>query len=264
MATQDLTGTRLVVVGASAGIGREVATAAIGRGADVVLAARRADVLDDVVATAGGGHPLPVDLLDLASCERFVEQAAAALGGIDLVIHTVGYASLRGLRDCDGEQLRRTFDVNVVGVHELLRRLVPQLGPGGIVAVLSSESAARPRPGMVPYAATKAALEVLLEGWRLEHPDVRFSCAAVGATFPTDFGNAFDPDLLGPTLDLWQRQGFMQSEFMEPPAVASVLLDTYAAALAHPGVGIEHVVLRSPSPVAGTLDEVRVITDPSA
>jgi NAD(P)-dependent dehydrogenase (short-subunit alcohol dehydrogenase family) len=253
----------VVVVGASAGIGREVATAAIARGARVVLAARRTDVLADVVAAAGGGHALAVDLTDGAALARFADAAVAELGGIDLVVHTVGYASLRRLTDCDVEQLRRTFEVNVVGVQELLRLLAPHVEPGGIVAVLSSESAERPRPGMVPYAASKAALEVLLEGWRLEHPRLRFSCVAVGATFPTDFGNEFDPELLGPTLDLWQRQGFMQAEFMEPAGVASVLLDTYAAAIAHPGVGIERVVLRSPSPVAGTLDEaLGTVTDP--
>src|SRR5690606_28247854 len=82
--------------------------------------------------------------------------------------------------------------------------------------------------------------------------EVRFCCAVVGATQPTEFGAGFDAEVLGPALDSWGRHGPLQEEFMQTGDVADVLLDVLGTALAHPGVGVETLVLRSPAPVLGT------------
>lgn len=248
----DLAGRRILVVGASEGIGKEFAAAAIAAGASVVLSARRAEPLAEIVASAGGGHAACVDVTDDDSLGALVAATVGELGEIDLVLYAVGSASLARLVDSDRELWNQTLAINVVGFNQLARRLIDVMAPGGIVAVLSSETAAVPRDGLVAYAASKAALDASVKGWHAEHPDVRWSCVGVGATFPTAFGVNFDIDLVGAVMDQWVRRGLLQEEFMAPAEVAQYLLTMYASALSLPSLNVEHILLRSPSPTIGT------------
>lgn len=241
-------GRRVMVVGGSAGIGRAFAVGAVRAGADVVLCARRQTVLAETVADAGGGTAVAADLCDPAGRRRMVDEAVDQLGEIDLLVSTVGGARLRSLVDADAEEWRATTEVNVLALNQLLRLVVPHMAGGGVVAALSSESAAMPWAGLVPYAAAKAALEASLRGWRIERPEVRFCCVVVGATQPTGFGTDFEPDQLGPAFESWIRNGRLQEEFMSTDDVASVLRSTLESALDHPTVGVDQLVLRSPSP----------------
>ena len=251
MTAGGIAGRRVVVVGASAGIGRAFAVQAGGAGADVVLAGRRVGALTDAAAEAGAGTPLALDVCDAASRDAFTTTVAEG-PPVDLVLVCVGVADLRPLARTDEDGWTATLATNLVGVARLVDGLLPALAPTGIVAVLSSESARLPRTGLVPYAASKAALEVVLHGLRLEHPGLRVSCAVVGATQPTEFGAAFAVEDLMPAMADWQRRGLFQEEFMATDDVAGLLLGLYATALRHPGVGVEEIVLRSPSPVLGT------------
>jgi NAD(P)-dependent dehydrogenase (short-subunit alcohol dehydrogenase family) len=249
-----LEGRRVLVVGASAGIGRAFAVRAVRAGAEVVLVARRAEALQAVVAEAGGGHAVAADICDEAGLAKRLTDVVAHLGHVDLVVQCAGAAPLRLLADSDAEDWRRTLEINVVAVNRLIHMLLPHVAPGGIVAVLTSEAAARPWTGMVHYAASKAAQETALKGWRLEHPEVRFAAVAVGPTQPTEFGDGFDPDLLERSFADWAHHGMLPETFMDTDDLAGVLIGTLAAALAHPGIGIEHLVLRSPSPAMGRKD----------
>jgi NAD(P)-dependent dehydrogenase (short-subunit alcohol dehydrogenase family) len=105
--------------------------------------------------------------------------------------------------------------------------------------------------GLVPYAATKAGLETVLAGLRVEHPGLRVSCIVVGATYPTEFGDTFEAGHLTTAMASWQAHGQLPQVFMTPEDVGAVLVDVYATALDHPGVGVEEITLRSPSPVLG-------------
>ena len=247
-----IAGKRVLVVGASEGIGREFAERAVRGGATVLMSARRADALSVVADSAGGGHVAIVDVTDDASIDALVERSIEALGQIDLVLYAVGSASMCRLIDFDREMWDQTLATNVVGFNQLTRRLIGSLSTGAIVVALSSESAAVPRDGLIAYAASKAALEASVRGWRAEHPEVRWSCVAVGATFPTAFGSTFDPDIVGPLLDVWIKKGLLQEAFMEPGEVAEHLLAIYTSALSLASVNVEHIVLRSPSATIGT------------
>jgi NAD(P)-dependent dehydrogenase (short-subunit alcohol dehydrogenase family) len=175
----------------------------------------------------------------------------AALGGpIDLVFISAGAAPMRMFEDTSPDDWRRVLDLNVVGVHQVIRAVLPHLAPGAIVAALSSEGVNQPRTALGAYVVSKVALERSLEMWRTEHPALRFSCVAIGATQPTEFGYQFDMELLGRALDDWAKRGLAQADFMETDEVAQFLADMYATALRFPGIGVEHVVLRSPSAVA--------------
>jgi NAD(P)-dependent dehydrogenase (short-subunit alcohol dehydrogenase family) len=241
----------VLVVGASAGIGRATAIAAVRAGATVVMAARRADALATAIDEAGGGIAVTGDICADGGAERLVAEAVAALGEIDLIVSTVGFADLRRLVDTSPETWHRTLDANVVGFNQLARAALDHMAEGGIVAVLSSETAGAPRLGLVPYAASKAALEVSLRGWRAEQHAVRFTCVIVGATQPSEFGAAFEMPELERAIASWVQHGLMQEAFMHTDDVANVLVGTLATLLAAPGVGLEELVLRSPSPVAG-------------
>lgn len=242
-------GQRVLVVGASAGIGRAFAVQAVGAGADVVLSARRAEALATAVAEAGAGHPVAADICDDDARAALVAAAVDRLGAIDLLFYAAGRADLRLLAETDDAAWHATLDTNVVALNQLLRHALPHLSDTAIVAVLSSEAATMPRSGLAAYAASKAALETALRVWRIEHASIRFSTIAVGATQPTEFGAGFAPELLGPVLEDWSRRGLLQREYMATDEVAAVLVGLYGIALVNPSVGVEYLLLRSPSPL---------------
>jgi NAD(P)-dependent dehydrogenase (short-subunit alcohol dehydrogenase family) len=243
---------RVLVVGASAGIGRAFASRAIAGGAAVAVVARRAERLAELVEGATTAVVVTGDVRAPADCARVVTEAAATLGGIDLVLYCAGSSPLRPLADTTADDWATVFETHVLGVHHIVQEALRHLPRHGVVAVLSSETVGRPRYGLGAYGASKAALDQLLHTLRVEHPLVRFSTVTVGPTFPTEFGDGFDPEVLGRALGEWARHGLMTEEMMDPDEVAAVLTGVFAAALSNPSVGVEHLVVRPPSPVLGS------------
>jgi NAD(P)-dependent dehydrogenase (short-subunit alcohol dehydrogenase family) len=255
MSDQSLTGARVLVAGASSGIGRAFAIGAVKEGAHVVMAARRGEHLEKTRADAGGGLCVPIDLTEPDAGPRVAAATRQHLGGLDVLLWCVGAAPLRMLADTGEQEWRQVFGTNVIAAHRLLQACLPLMNANSMVLVLSSEAVGQPRTGLGAYATSKAALERLISGWRAEQSGVRFTTVTVGATFPTDFGNAFDGDLLTRLLDDWAARGLAQQDFMSPEAVAAVLLGTAATALRQTSVCVEHLTVRSPSPVTGTFDQ---------
>jgi len=243
---------RILVVGASSGVGQAFAVQAVAEGASVVLAARREDRLAATVKKAGGGTAVVADVRSDGGAEKIVAAAVEILGGIDLIYYAVGYAQLQMLADVTADDWRTVLETNVIGLHETIRAAVLVMSPAGIIAVLSSEIVDHPRPGLATYSASKAAVEDLLRVWQLECPEVRFSCLSIGATYPTEFGDHFDPALLGSIMERWNALGRTQEELMETSEVAAFSVATYGTALRYSGLGVEYLSLRSPSPVQGS------------
>jgi len=254
MGNISLAGQRVVVVGASAGIGRAFAVRAVRQGAAVVMAARRGERLEEMRAEAGGGTCATVDARRPEDCARLAHVVRQELGGIDVLLCSFGYAPLRMVADTTADDWTSVFETNVVGVHQVIRACLALLSPDAIVTALSSESVAQPRSALGAYSSSKAALDRLLEAWRTEHPGIRFCNAVVGATFPTDFAAGFDPELLTRALEDWAGRGLAQREFMSAQDVADVLAGIVAAVSRYPAVCVERLTLRSPSPVVGTFD----------
>lgn len=242
-----LNGARVLVTGASAGIGRALAIGAVREGAQVMLVARRRKELEEAAAEAGGGQPFAVDLSDPADCARLGPAIEAELGGLDVVVSCAGVAPLQTMMETSDEQWEQVLATNLVGGSRLLRTCVPRLGRSGTFIALSSDSVLRPRAGLGAYAASKAGLEQMLRSWRLEHPWLRFTTVTVGDTFPTDFGSAFDGELLMKVLDEWAAHGLAQAKFMTPGDVARTLLAVAGAMHQTPGIGIDHLSIKSPS-----------------
>ena len=245
-----LRGARIVLLGASSGIGRSFGLNAIRAGADVLLCGRRLDKLEEVVTEAGLGTPLAVDVDDYASIER-LGHAISEFGPVDGVLSTVGTAHLKRVQHTTQADWASTMQTNVIGVNCAISAMLPSLRDGALVVAMSSEAAGAPRWAMTAYGASKAALEVSVAGWRLEHPRLRFGTVVVGATIPTDFARAFDGEVLGTAMDVWAAHGQAQEKFMDTDDVGQVIVGLFAALLPFPGVNMERIVLRTPSPVLG-------------
>lgn len=266
--TAQPTPARMLVVGASAGVGRAIATRAVRNGASVAFSARRAEQLEAAVSQAGGGVAIPADVRDADDCARLVKSALDALGGLDTIVYATAVSPLRRLPDSDRDTWAQVLETNLVGLHEVVRAALPHLAPKSLVAVLSSDSVGDPRPGLVPYAASKAALEELLRGWRAEYPDIRWMCITLGPTQPTEFGVHFDPQLVGELFADWSRLGMVHETMMDTDEVADVIVTTLDVLRSHAGIGCEHLVLRPASGIVSTvahldaaLDEIQRTAD---
>jgi NAD(P)-dependent dehydrogenase (short-subunit alcohol dehydrogenase family) len=175
---------RVVVVGASSGLGRCVAVGLGRRGDRVALLARRIDLLESAAAEAGAdSFPLRCDVTDDGSCADAIGRAADRLGGIDAVVYCTGLGVLAPIEQLSREQWDRSFTTNVVGASAVTTAALPHLRRSkGMAAYFTSVSASltTPWPGLAAYTVTKAALDKLVEAWRSEHPDVGFTRIIVG------------------------------------------------------------------------------------
>lgn len=176
----SLRGKRVLLTGASSGIGRALAVELAARGAVLVVAARRADLLEalaDEIAAAGHLRPTvaPADLSDAGAARALAAVALEALGGsIDLLVNNAG-ASLTGAESVvgDASDARAVFEVNVWSPLALTAELVPVMraaGTGTIVNVTSTIQAV-PLPLLGYYAASKAALAQATRSLRHELRD---------------------------------------------------------------------------------------------
>lgn len=222
---------RVLVVGASAGIGRAAAVAVSREGARVAVAARRADRLEALVEELGSGAVVALDVQDPDSCSAGVAQAVEALGGLDAVVYGVGISSLGPVSGVRPELWARVFATNVTGASLVLAAALPQLCESRGRAVLISSISADdfpPRRGLGPYMVSKAALNKLVEVWQRENRDVSFTRLSVGDTLGTEFAEGWDLGD-GEIVREWSDEGVMFGRTMEPPAVGHHVVDLLAS-----------------------------------
>ena len=236
------------MVGASSGIGCAFATAALEQGAQTVLAARRAEQLDEAVAGHGQGRAVAADVTQPGDCERLVAEAVDHLGGLDLLLYAVGATPLSRIEELDASAWRNVLDTNVVGASLVTAAALPHLDEGAVCAYLSSISANRPYWALAAYTTSKAALNQLVASWRAEHPRVRFTRIVMGNTAPTGFGDAFDRELLDEALPRWFADGIRPLDLMETDDVGRHLAESLAVALAHPRIELQEIRLEAPVP----------------
>jgi NAD(P)-dependent dehydrogenase (short-subunit alcohol dehydrogenase family) len=243
-----LSGKRLLVVGASSGIGQAVGEAAVAAGADVVLAARRVDALEATVERCGRGHAVRIDVRDPDTIDAGVAEAVDRLGGLDHVVYSAGMSPLAPVVRADAEDWREVMETNVIGAALTIRATVPHLAGHGIAAFCSSIDVQRTRSGLALYGASKCALNNLIETARVEHPDIRFLTMLVGPTQPTEFGNRFDPELAASLFGEWIAQGFMTANLMDTHELAGSVVALLTMLEANPTVDLRMARL---DPVGG-------------
>ncbi len=161
---QNLADATIVITGASSGFGRGAALALASMGANVVLAARSADVLQalsaEVDAAGGNALAVPTDVSSAADVARLASSATKRFGRIDVWINNVGIGALGPFWDIPIEDHARVIDVNlkglIYGAHEALRRFRAQ-GFGALINMGSIDSQV-PLAYQSSYAASKAAV----------------------------------------------------------------------------------------------------------
>jgi 3-oxoacyl-[acyl-carrier protein] reductase len=168
MSEKPLGGKVAVVTGAGRGIGRAIARAYAEAGASLCCAARTQAELDEVVAgiRSRGGSAIAArtDVTDLEAVERMFRDAAAAFGGIDVVVINAGGSDEpTPVAESDPAAWRATLDLNLAGAYHCARAAIPHLrarGAGKIITV-GSGLGHRGTPGSSAYACSKAALWML-------------------------------------------------------------------------------------------------------
>lgn len=162
-----------LVTGASSGLGRAIAEAAVGAGDVVVAAARRPEALADLVAA----HPdqveaVALDVTDTAAVEAVVRDVAERHGRIDVLVNNAGRGHVGAAEETTDAELRSLFDVHVFGPAALVRAVLPHMRArrSGAIVQMSSMGGQVSAPGFSAYSATKFALEGLSEALA---PEVR-------------------------------------------------------------------------------------------
>ncbi len=156
----DFHGYRVVVAGASRGIGRSIALGFAEAGAAVSICARGEAALEQarqaIAACGVSTHARSCDLVDPKAIDAYVAEAASALGGIDVLVNN---ASGYGFSD-DDEAWLAGFNVDLMAAVRASRAALPYLeaSPAACILHTSSIAAFRPRAGGAAYAALKAAL----------------------------------------------------------------------------------------------------------
>lgn len=234
---RELSGRRVVLTGASSGIGRAVAGRLAASGAVLVLVARRAEPLESM-AQGIGAAGLAGDVTDAGFVERLAKHVEERWGDApDILINNAGGFTLAPIIDTDPAEVGRLLDVNVRAPYTLTRRFLPGMlarGSGQIVNV-GSIAGRRPFPGNAAYSASKYGLrglhEVLVE--ELRGTGVRATWIEPSAV-DTPLWEGLDPDARD---DLPSR-----AEMLTPDAVADAIL----FAVTRPStVVVEELAIRS-------------------
>ncbi len=248
MADPGLDGSRILIVGASSGIGRSLGLQAAALGAHVAFAARRRDLVESAAAEAGGGSVgLVCDVRDEGSCAAVVDGTVAALGGLDALVYSTAIDLLVRIADADMETWADTFATNVFGAGLVTAAALPHLRAArGPAVYISASSVDRPLPGMGVYAASKSALETMVRAWQSEHPDLCFATVRVGSALGTGVTDSWDRELLMELSATWGQLGYVHDNGPGGP----MTVDQAAAAVVH--------ALTSPV----WLREVTAVSDP--
>jgi NAD(P)-dependent dehydrogenase (short-subunit alcohol dehydrogenase family) len=226
----DLSGRRVLVIGASSGVGREVGLLASRAGARVAFAARRRELLESAVAEAGSGAiPVCCDVTG-SDCASAVGEAAAKLGGIDALVYATGMSPLVMLDRAGADEWRRVLDINLIGASQVTAAALPHLREcQGRAVYVSSYAVRQSLPGLGLYRVSKVALDALIECWRMEHPDVDFTRVVVGNTSGTEFANAWGGEAIATAMQVWvSRNLFPAATMMSLTVLAEAILSVIA------------------------------------
>jgi NAD(P)-dependent dehydrogenase (short-subunit alcohol dehydrogenase family) len=203
MGTGKLEGRKALITGGDSGIGKAVAIAFAREGADVLISyleEEEEDALETarlITATGRKAFLVAGDISKEEHCHHLIETAVKELGGIDILVNNAAYQmSHESLQEISAEEWDYTFKTNVYAMFYLCKAAEPYMKPGSSVINTSSVNAYTPKPTLVPYTATKAAIQnftsSLAQLWG--EKGIRVNCVAPGpiwtplipASFPAE------------------------------------------------------------------------------
>jgi short-subunit dehydrogenase len=194
MARRQIAGSRILITGASQGIGRALAVEGAKRGGKLIISARSADL--DALAEELRRQGAEVEAVrgDVTSPEdrkRMIDAAVERFGGLDILINNAGIGATGHFIDAGEDRLRKIFEVNFFGLCEITRLAIPVLRQGHkpMIVNISSGVGKRALPARSEYSASKYAVQGFTEALRAEMArfdiDVLSVCPGLTATnFP--------------------------------------------------------------------------------
>lgn len=245
----DLAGKRLLVVGGSSGIGRSTALAAAEAGAAITVVGRSEEKLKEVVTTAGKGTGIAADVRDPERCSGVVAEAVDAMGGLDVLVFSTAVSPLAPLDEVSAETWQDVITTNAIAPALVAQAALEHIPENGVIIFLSSITVGGGHHGLASYAASKAALDRTVRSWRMERPDKRFVCMAVGDTLGTDFARDFDPEHAGALFPKWLAASVIYQNHMESGDLGRTIAEFVAMLLAHPGLTIPELTIVPPGPM---------------
>ncbi|HEX2851203.1 MAG TPA: SDR family NAD(P)-dependent oxidoreductase [Acidimicrobiales bacterium] len=252
----ELHGKRVLITGASRGIGRCLASTFAEAGAKVALVARTADALGSLAAELGGtAHP--ADLSDPAVVAGLIGRVEDDAGPVDVLVNNAGVGVIGSFLHLTDDDARWIFQVNALAPISLARQVVPRMleRGGGAIVNVSSLAGVATFPGLSLYASTKAALSQFTAGLRadLRGLPVRTTLVELGP-IPTDMLD--EVKHYRPTELSFRRGGRLQ---LLPNIPAEKVAAEVVAAVVS---GRRHVRLpRRMVPMAGLTEAPRRITE---
>jgi short-subunit dehydrogenase len=171
---RKIQGSRLLITGASQGIGRALALAAVRKGGKVLAAARSDDLLrqlaDEARGTGGALVTVKADVTSRDDRQAMVDAARSAFGGLDVLINNAGIGATGHFAEVAPDRLRKIMEVNFFGLTETTRVFLPLLKDGVRPAIVNISSIAGRRgiPARSEYSASKFAVQGFSEALRAE------------------------------------------------------------------------------------------------
>jgi short-subunit dehydrogenase len=194
----ELDGRRILLTGATRGIGRALAERFAAEGARLALVARSPGPLRELAA-ALGAQAFPVDLADEGAVRGLVGRIEADGGPIDVLVNNAGVSNIGYVLDQKAEDVERLFRTNLLTPIHLCQQAIPRMlarGGGHVVNVASIAAVLTP-PGLVHYGASKAGLAHYTAGLRMDLRDLPIGVTLVQigstATEMDDATQAYPP-----------------------------------------------------------------------
>ncbi|MDZ7886082.1 MAG: oxidoreductase [Mycobacterium sp.] len=182
---------RWLITGCSTGIGREIARAALEAGHYVVVTARRAEAVADLVGTFGDrALAVALDVTDKDQIAAAVAAADDAFGGLDVLVNNAGYGYMSAVEEGDDAEVRKLFDTNYFGVVDTVKAVLPAMRArkSGHIVNISSMTGLVANPPNAYYSSTKFALEALTEALAQEVAPLGIKVTAIEpGAFRTDW-----------------------------------------------------------------------------
>lgn len=214
----EIAGQRILLTGASGGIGTPLAQRLSAAGARLALVGRNREALARQAQELEGTVPMVADVATPGGCQEAVEGAVAALGGIDVLINLAGSFSFQVFAEEDPETFERLMRANVLAPMTLTRLLLPGLiaQGGGRVVNVGSVLGSLALPWFTAYSSSKFALRGFSEGLRRELADT-----GVGVTYvaPRAVRTAMNPDAV-------YRMAEATGMAMDPPERVAAAIET--------------------------------------
>lgn len=184
-----LKGRRALITGGDSGIGRAVAIAFAREGADVAfthLASEQTDADETVKHITDAGRtavPITGDFADEDFSASVVQSAVEQLGGLDILVNNAGkQVYVDDISKLDLEQVKTTFMINIVAMFAIVKEALKHMPKGATIINTTSIQAYQPSPGLLDYAATKAAIANFTKGLaqQLAPKGIRVNAVAPG------------------------------------------------------------------------------------